>query len=487
MSNNITIENLIEQVRDLIRYQGEVRYDTPIYDKFHKDITEFVFAHSLDETEHWELIQRNLMWQSTQFMLNEEANQILTGLENMRLEILKRKNGNGNKDTAGGYTDKPIVQNSEKVYDASLMKDVFIKNIHVDKVRHLSDFNIVLSKEERKHLIITGKNGSGKTSLLEAMRNNINDLQTYYHESTAKPYGIDISYSKDFQCYKNYFFVYIPTIRKELIIPKSIESLTFSTRTPISSNISQDFLKYILNLDYRIYGAKSDNNKELELKLTKWFDNFHKALCAIYNCSELKVQRDTKNLVFKIDMPGRQPFALNEMADGYQSFLNIYMELLMRLENDDDVDYEQSAIVIIDEIETHLHVELQKQVLPFLTKMFPNIQFIVSTHSPFVITSLSNAVVYDLEKRERLENPSFYSYETVIESFFDTSMYSTQLVNYLNRYKELCFKDRTDEENEEFLQARDMLALKSLPTTELYIKFQELEMKRKALKNGKVD
>jgi len=53
------------------------------------------------------------------------------------------------------------------------MRNVFVKKIHIGKVRHLENEDIVLSETERKHLILTGKNGSGKTSLLEAMREKI--------------------------------------------------------------------------------------------------------------------------------------------------------------------------------------------------------------------------------------------------------------------------------------------------------------------------
>ncbi len=49
------------------------------------------------------------------------------------------------------------------------MEDVFITKIHVNKVRHLEDMGIVLcgecEKAERRHLILTGKNGSGKTRM----------------------------------------------------------------------------------------------------------------------------------------------------------------------------------------------------------------------------------------------------------------------------------------------------------------------------------
>lgn len=49
----------------------------------------------------------------------------------------------------------------------------YIKNIHINKVRHLNNINIPLEKEDYPHLMITGKNGSGKTSLLNAIANHI--------------------------------------------------------------------------------------------------------------------------------------------------------------------------------------------------------------------------------------------------------------------------------------------------------------------------
>ena len=373
------------------------------------------------------------------------------------------------------------------------MQDLFITKIHIGKVRHLTNVDIVLSDTERKHLILTGKNGSGKTSLLEAIRDGISYEQQRILPSGQRVIGaagqkkteIEISHSQVISNYSNIIFVYISAGRSHFVLPKAIESVEIKDKTKIQSNKSTNFLKYILSLDYQLYGAQNDNNKEIEANLVKWFDNFKIALQDIYSCKELKLQRDTKNLTFKIEMPGREPFALHQMADGYKAFLEIYMELIMRFENANAVvEYGQSAIVLIDEIETHLHVELQKRALPFLTRMFPNVQFITTTHSPFVITSLANAVVYDLEKHEQLENPSLYSFESVVESFLDTSMYSQTLRDFFERYKELCFKKRTPEENEEFLRAKTELELMSPASKELYFAFNDLEAKRKAAKNG---
>lgn len=83
-------------------------------------------------------------------------------------------------------------------------------------------------------------------------------------------------------------------------------------------------------------------------------------------------------------------------------------DLILRMDKnwllDEEISqYNAQGIVLIDELETHLHIELQKKILPFLTKFFPNIQFIVTTHSPYILNSISNAKAYDLEKHVELK------------------------------------------------------------------------------------
>jgi len=53
--------------------------------------------------------------------------------------------------------------------------ELFIEKITINEVRHLKDVEITISSEERKHLILTGKNGSGKTSVLEEIRDWVNN------------------------------------------------------------------------------------------------------------------------------------------------------------------------------------------------------------------------------------------------------------------------------------------------------------------------
>lgn len=100
-----------------------------------------------------------------------------------------------------------------------------------------------------------------------------------------------------------------------------------------------------------------------------------------------------------------------------------------------------SGIAIIDEIDVHLHISLQKKVLPFLIKAFPKVQFIVSTHSPFVITSTDNdTVIYDISSGEFFEEDlSLYSHESIIKELFhvkddneNLKQLSDQLLQFIN-------------------------------------------------------
>lgn len=56
-----------------------------------------------------------------------------------------------------------------------------------------------------------------------------------------------------------------------------------------------------------------------------------------------------------------------------------------------------------------------------LTALFPNIQFIVTSHSPFVLSSLPNATAYDLEHQEPISNLTEYSYQALTEGYFGVS------------------------------------------------------------------
>ena len=116
--------------------------------------------------------------------------------------------------------------------------------------------------------------------------------------------------------------------------------------------------------------------------------------------------------------------------------------------------YDAEGVVLIDELETHLHVELQRKILPFLTEFFPRIQFIITTHSAYILNSISNACIYDLEKQVRFTDFSSYSVDDIAEGYLDATAFSDELQKKTKRYQELC--DRTDLSDEERAERADL-------------------------------
>lgn len=87
--------------------------------------------------------------------------------------------------------------------------------------------------------------------------------------------------------------------------------------------------------------------------------------------------------------PDREWYAFSVLSAGYKRLFYIALDLAYRsflLSNGTSTDI--TGVAIIDEIDLHLHPELEQTVLERLTKTFPNIQFIVSTHSPLVLTDI---------------------------------------------------------------------------------------------------
>ena len=136
--------------------------------------------------------------------------------------------------------------------------------------------------------------------------------------------------------------------------------------------------------------------------------------------------------------------------------MDIVLDLMIRMVKKKGriFEFDLPGIVLIDEIETHLHLELQKQIMHILTCLFPNIQFIVSTHSPFVLNSLDNVVIYDLENHIIVENGlSDVPYDGIVKGYFQVDTLSDTLKNKFQQYKTLVQKPKlTDDDFEKIAE-----------------------------------
>ncbi len=345
----------------------------------------------------------------------------------------------------------------------------FIKELKITKIRHLENINIKLGNE-KKHLILTGKNGSGKTSVLEALNfiftnllKEYHDIEIFYENKDKKdiPKSLIRYVNKYKSCYpifnkKNFYakveeldFIYAffsATRINRTDKPKGINKVIFPKEK--TDKLNQKFLQYIVNLKAERSFAKDDNDIEVVNKIDEWFNKFEGILKQIFGDKDLEIKFDRKEYNFIIYKKNREPFDFNGLSAGYSAIIDIVTELILKIETTKSKSFDCEGIILIDEVENHLHVELQKNILSLLTTFFPNIQFIVTTHSPFILQSIENSIVYDLERIEQLsgEKLSKASYNDIIKNYFEVdSEFSQILENEIIKYESLV--DKFDKSN----------------------------------------
>ncbi|MDV2993308.1 MAG: DNA replication and repair protein RecF [Chroococcidiopsis sp. SAG 2025] len=115
------------------------------------------------------------------------------------------------------------------------------------------------------------------------------------------------------------------------------------------------------------------------------------------NFSNLRVRRSPLRMT--VNKNG-QELIVNQLSDGEKCLLAMVGDIARRLAiaNPSLPDPLQgSGVVLIDEIELHLHPKWQREIIPALTRTFPNCQFIVTTHSPQVVSHVKPEGIYILE------------------------------------------------------------------------------------------
>lgn len=410
------------------------------------------------------------------------------------------------------------------------MEKIYLTELFIENVRHLKDITIPLSEKEIKHLILTGRNGSGKTSVIESLSHYLGAVaaseqlkQTVdflkYHEKTLKELqaqgeksskiieeerafrhyktefeklksGVDLKFNQPVNKVRYSFekgdFV-LAYYKADRIfyaqVSDHIEKVELKDKYEITETPRELFVKYLVDLKVTEALARNGGKSEKADAIKEWFEKFQNLLRRIFDDDSLELIFDEDTFSFSIKEKNRDLFDFNTLSSGFAAVLDIILDLIVRMEKKTQrsFDFNIPGIVLIDEIETHLHIELQKSVLSLLTTIFPNVQFIMSTHSPFILNSLPNVVIYDLENKIIVKNENGLTnvpYEGIVEGYFESSEMSDLLKRNFERYKELVKKEElTDDDFEEI--AKLEIYLDEIPdylALDLTTEYQQLKL-----------
>lgn len=93
----------------------------------------------------------------------------------------------------------------------------------------------------------------------------------------------------------------------------------------------------------------------------------------------------------------------DQLGFGYQTsltWLSDFCKRMFELYPKSKNPLQEEAVVLVDELDLHLHPKWQRDIVPTLSKVFPRVQFIVTTHSPHVLQSMEDVNLYVLRRDE---------------------------------------------------------------------------------------
>lgn len=333
-----------------------------------------------------------------------------------------------------------------------------INNLKVDNFRLFDDMKLQLNG---KNTVIFGVNGTGKTSILKSinllyaniinqivnrkeLKQNLNiELDDIKYGKTQTKLEADffienqlISYnrtmirksgkrSQDLESLKILASIfqdkYVSDEKQENIpifvnygTNRLVLDIPIRIRTKHQFDIYAAFDKAIENrIDFRTFFEWFRNQEDYEneckvqnadLQFTdKALDSVKKAMLVMLDgCTNLRVARKPR-LEMKVDKNG-VGLNVSQLSDGEKCTMALFGDLARRLTIANpnlDNPLLGEGVVLIDEIELHMHPFWQRNVVGKLRETFPNIQFIITTHSPIVLSEIDDEFnIYFLQNKE---------------------------------------------------------------------------------------
>ncbi|MBL7816697.1 MAG: AAA family ATPase [Saprospiraceae bacterium] len=187
--------------------------------------------------------------------------------------------------------------------------------------------------------------------------------------------------------------------------------------------------------------------------------------------SDLKINRHTNTFndfkangtyVLTIKKRG-ETFDLSQLSDGEKTILMLVCDIARRLTIANPILENPLAgegIVLIDEIDLHLHPQWQREVVPALLATFSNLQFIVTTHSPQVLSKVKRESVFVLEDGKLVKNiPQTYgrNASAILFEIFGVTDRPTDVQDKINRCSDLLDEERYDEAKALLKELTDLL------------------------------
>lgn len=321
--------------------------------------------------------------------------------------------------------------------------DVKIRKISLKSYKCFKDVEIDCSKSDNtiyQWTVLLGNNNTGKTSLLKAIANlrpvlfkrvEGNKVVLSHDETQNREYVPAVFYDKQslmelsqdsfIGCTTTEPKLYTWRYKKDMVSASSSPLMNdfciygygvsrYPSKTSLLESLCDNCAslffqeQHLINIEEWLmqldYAAKNDktlaNNRLYKIKELLCGNLFPEIL-------DFKFESSDSLHNYTLFQTKDGWFRYTQLGYGYQSMLSWIIDLCKRMFErypNSENPLQESAIVLIDEIDLHLHPKWQRDIILFLSNAFPNIQFIVTTHSPLVIQSMNDVNLYVLHRED---------------------------------------------------------------------------------------
>jgi len=262
----------------------------------------------------------------------------------------------------------------------------FINNITIKNFFSINQITLSNLKD-KKEIYIVGENGDGKTLLLQAiavgLKGTVEDGLKEFR-IREKEFDIEIENGEDIE---NNFFAYGSSRNNSCQLNEDV------TGYLSLFNGEYDLKSPTKWLQYLDYSEQKENDNVITVAEAK------KLLNHLLN-SEIEIDISPNGVTFT---EKGSKVSFNQLSAGYKGVITIICDLIARLSEKQQVEQiaDFQGVVLIDEVELHLHPKWQYGFMNKLREIFPLIQFIVTTHSPTVLLGAGmEAVYYQIYKED---------------------------------------------------------------------------------------
>ena len=168
----------------------------------------------------------------------------------------------------------------------------------------------------------------------------------------------------------------------------------------------------------------------VENTLTRFLPNYKNLVVGGKNQNELFIQN------------GRSTIPVRNLSEGERRLFSVVFDIIRRLSLANpglaNPVADAGAIVLIDEIELHLHPKIQRKIVHDLMEVFPKCQFIATTNSPQVIGEVKSENIHSIEENEVYSLPYSYGVDSsrILEEIMDVSPRTKEVHQLLDRVNE---------------------------------------------------